>query len=210
MTKKTTLGEFRKKLPELLRNMHIQLNPKTSQKTHIKNTEKNFWYFFRNYLTHYAHQKSPQFHKEIINLLEEKHPYIAIAAPRGFSKSTLVSFAYVLWNAIFSKKHFILIISSTEDLATDLVQSILYEFQDNKPLKQDFCIEIKKVSQNDIIIGNTRILARGRQQSLRGFRYREHRPDLIILDDIEKDIEALSPIIFKNHWILFKEGLFLP
>lgn len=207
MTKKTTPGEFRKKLPELLRNMHIQLNSKTSQKTNIKNAEKNFWYFFRNYLAHYAHQKSPQFHKEIIKLLEEKHPYVAIAAPRGFSKSTLVSFAYVLWNAIFSKKHFILIISSTEDLATDLVQSILYEFQDNKLLKQDYWIKIKKVSQNDIIIGNTRILARGRQQSLRGFRYREHRPDLIILDDIEKDIEALSPMIVQKSLDTIQRGL---
>ncbi|MGL4393991.1 MAG: hypothetical protein ACRCS8_02055 [Brevinema sp.] len=165
-----------------------------SHQQHLKKrAEKDFFFFFKTYLPHYAEQRFAPFQREIIDLITHSQKFIAIAAPRGFAKSTLVSFAYVIWCIIFKKFFFIVIISATDDLADDLSNFIRMEFQDNPLIKRDFGSLMKhKGAKGDFLIGKTRVLARGRKQANRGFRNREHRPDLIIIDDIEKDEEAIS------------------
>src|SRR5690349_5926699 len=70
--------------------------------------ENNFWEFCRFYLGHYFTAKTQaEFHEEIVSLMQQKECIVGIAAPRGFSKSTIVSFAFILWNICFEKKRFI-------------------------------------------------------------------------------------------------------
>ncbi|MGL4560823.1 MAG: hypothetical protein ACRCV0_00855 [Brevinema sp.] len=187
---KTNFKKERKRILALFDRSTISQS--TQQKIR-KKSENDFFFFFKTYLSHYASQRFADFQKEIINLITSSTKFIAIAAPRGFSKSTLVSFAYVIWCIVFKKFHFIVIISATDDLADDLSSFIKMEFSDNPLILRDFGNLIKiNGSKGDFVINKTRILARGRKQANRGFRYRQHRPDLIIIDDIEKDEEAIS------------------
>ncbi len=167
---------------------------------------KSFSYFFKTYLPHYAQSKSPKFHADMVRILEKGRPPVAIAAPRGFAKSTVASFAYVIWSVLRNRYKFVVIVSATEDLAEDLCEFIKLEFRGNSRIIGDFG-KLVKGGGNDFTAGTTRILGRGRRQAVRGFRHRQHRPDLIILDDIEKDAEALNPKIVEKSLEVITRGL---
>lgn len=174
----------------------------------IERTLENFFYFVYNYLPHYFTNKKASFQKSIINILESDNKYIAIAAPRGFSKSTIVSFAYIIWSVIKKKYKFIIIVSATDEIADDISNCIKKEIETNLRIKRDFNIDIKSGSKGDFITkNNIRIISRGKRQALRGFRHNEHRPDLIILDDIEKDEEASSSCVVRKTLLLIFKSL---
>ncbi|MGL5253789.1 MAG: phage terminase large subunit [Brevinema sp.] len=171
-------------------------------------SQSGFWNFVHRYLPHYFTEDSPRFHKEIIDLLEQEKPCTAIAAPRGFAKSTLVSLAYSLWKIISGDRKFLVIVSATDKLAADLVEFIKIELETNSLLIKDFGHYLVHSSKKgDFTTRDTRILALGKKRALRGFRSRQHRPDLIILDDIEKDAEAYSPEMVQQTLDLILRGL---
>ncbi|MGL4676051.1 MAG: hypothetical protein ACRCWI_00060 [Brevinema sp.] len=208
---KITPSQYKKTIPhllELFQTKMMDFDPKQNPLQRKQQSINDFWVFFENYLPHYIDSQSPKFHKEIIKLIETKQSPIVIGAPRGFSKSTLISFAYVLWNIIREKYKFIVIVSATDNLAKDLCDFIRIEFSDNRRIISDFGTLLpSQGEQGDFVVHNTRILARGRKQAIRGFRFRQYRPDLIILDDIEKDEEALSPKIVQKTLDIIIRGL---
>ncbi|MCL4502883.1 MAG: hypothetical protein M1438_13705 [Deltaproteobacteria bacterium] len=57
-----------------------------------------------------------------------------VAAPREFAKSTVCTFGYVLHQICFKRRHFIIIGSDTEDLASDLTGYIYLELLYNERL----------------------------------------------------------------------------
>lgn len=129
---------------------------------------------------------SPKFHQEIVDeLLTKKR--VAIGAPRGHAKSTLVGFFYVLHQALFELKKNIVIVSATEDLAIRFLRDIKTECEVNKLLIWLFGPQMSdKWSEKEIQLANgCRIYAKGRGGQLRGLKERGTRPDLIILDDLE-------------------------
>src|SRR5688572_12777645 len=69
---------------------------------------------------HFKHPPSPM-HLEIFGLLQnmivKRSQRIAIAAPRGHAKSTIVSESFVLWCICYKLEHYILLISQTLDQA---------------------------------------------------------------------------------------------
>lgn len=207
MAKRTTKNEFRKSMSSVLEAMETKATGcGIAGREERRKKNKDFWHFFNHYLPHYGSEKSPAFHREIIKLLDNN--FVAIAAPRGFAKSTLVSFAYVLWQIATERSRFIVIVSASDDLAKDLSGFIRLELTDNKRLREDYGILlVEQGAEGDFVAGKTRVLARGRKQAVRGFRYRESRPDLIILDDIEKDEEALNPKTVLKTLETIKRGL---
>ncbi|MGL5722504.1 MAG: hypothetical protein ACRCY4_08905, partial [Brevinema sp.] len=171
-------------------------------------TQGDFWEFAKKYLPHYFTEASPDFHKEIIELLERSQACTAIAAPRGFAKSTLVSLAYSLWKIVGGDRKFLVIVSATDKLANDLVEYIKLELEGNPLLARDYGTYLVQSSKKgDFVTRDTRVLALGKKRALRGFRSRQHRPDLIILDDIEKDAEAYSPEMVQQTLDLILRGL---
>jgi len=121
---------------------------------------------------------------------------IAKAAPRGNAKSTIVSLALPIWVAVYKKKHYIVIISDTASQANEFLMNIRAEFEDNALLIDDFGDQVGLVWTNsDIILKNdlVRIQALGTGKRIRGRRFKQWRPDLIIGDDLENDENIESP-----------------
>ncbi len=119
---------------------------------------------------------------------------VAIAAPRGFAKSTLCSFLLPLWAICFNKRHFIILISNTHSQAVKFLHAIKTEFEVNESLKENFPDlkpSLDKWSEDELELtcGTERykLLAIGSGAQLRGLKYLQYRPDLIVLDDIEND-----------------------
>lgn len=139
-------------------------------------------------------------HEEMFALFQEAiengvSDNIANAAPRGNAKSTITSFALIIWCAVYKKKHYIIIVSDTSGQADDFLQNIKNEFEDNELLINDFgSLEGLVWTNSDIILANdVRIQALGAGKKVRGRRYKQWRPDLIIGDDLENDENVQSP-----------------
>lgn len=167
---------------------------------------QSFLVFRKNYFEHYHKKPDGVMQKDLSDLLSSvangRIKRLAVAAPRGFAKSTIVSLEFVIYCMCHKKKNFILIISNTQDQAEGFLRDIKRELETNERLLNDFP-ELKKKSkksherrwaQNEIIIPNgARVLALSISTELRGRRHGEFRPDLIILDDIETNEATRNP-----------------
>jgi len=144
--------------------------------------------FAKTIFPHHITSAIPDFHSEIYDLLlDENIKRVCIAAPRGFSKSTIVSFIYVLWQALYKKSKFIVIISDTYTQSKFFLEAIKKEIEDNAMIGLMFGnMKGEQWSEGEIEFNNgVKIVCKGSGMKIRGLKYRETRPDLIILDDLE-------------------------
>lgn len=136
--------------------------------------------------------KIPEFHREMYGFLQ-KEDRVVIAAPRGFSKSTIVSKIYPLWCALYGKRKDICIVSASEGLAVDHLRWIKGQVMNSEVVKALWgSLQSSKWSENHAIMkfGDGREVtfrAKGAGAQIRGFR-----PDCVIIDDIEKEDDVKS------------------
>lgn len=141
---------------------------------------------------------TPQCHLEWWDLCCSDNPQVAIAAPRGHGKSTAITHAYLLAALLFRDRKFALIVSDTENQAINFLSDIKDELINNDDLINLFQIKsLVKDSQTDIIVEfqdgeQFRVLCRGAEQRVRGLKWDQRRPDLIICDDLEGDEQVAS------------------
>lgn len=155
--------------------------------------QKSFEYFFPIYLHEYMEFESAPFQKEMMQLLEdEKIKFLTFVAFRGSAKSSIVTAGYVLWSLLgLHQKKFIVICSQTEQKAQAHLANIKNQLKHNNLLRKDlgpFEEEKNKFGTATAIIVNrlnAKIMASSTEQSIRGALHNNHRPDLVILDDIE-------------------------
>ncbi len=153
--------------------------------------QSHYW-FFHIYFSHYVKYQTAQFQKEIFELTEDESiKQAVIVAFRGSAKSTIMSLSYPIW-AMLGKleKKFITIVSLTQSQARLILSNIKEELEKNKLLVQDFGPFVTPDDEwrwNSLVISQfqTRIMAVSANESIRGFRHLENRPDLIVCDDIE-------------------------
>lgn len=166
-----------------------------------------FEFFATTYFPHYLTKKPSRLHKHLFADLpamlttdagpgRKGHRKLKIA-PRGSAKSTLSTQIFTLWCALRLSKRFIIIAMDTYEQAALMVEAIKVEIESNPRIAYDFpefagagrrWREGEIVTRNDVMI-----LGAGARQALRGKRFGPHRPDLVILDDIENDINVESP-----------------
>lgn len=213
LNKKLTKSAFRRRADRILQRLAMEVLPfwdfpVSRRDQRLKRAAADPLYFCRTYLPHYFSQAPAPFHYELVRLLEERGEVVTpavVAAPREFAKSTVCSFGYVLHQICFQKRHFIIIGSDTEDLASDLTGYLYLELLYNERLHQDFgeLVRANKPVDDFVTANNIRIKARGRGQRLRGLKHRQWRPDLIILDDLENDVNVRNPEIVQQilDWV---------
>lgn len=142
--------------------------------------------------------ESPECHKEWWNYFCSPHPYVAIAAPRGHAKSTALTHGWTLAQLCFRERSYVIIVSDTVAQAVQFLGDMKKEFADNEQLRSLFQIEgFVKESEDDIIVSCRdghmfRIQAKGSEQKVRGLKWNNKRPDLIICDDLENDEIVLN------------------
>jgi predicted phage terminase large subunit-like protein len=131
--------------------------------------------------------------QKLVDMTEHRKARIAIAAPRGHAKSTIVSLVYVLWCILYSKERLILIVSNTTEQAVALLKDIKHQLRSNPLIVSDFP-EIcrgkmpKPWRENKIQLRNgAMICVYGAGQSPRGIKNDKDRPGLIIADDLEDE-----------------------
>jgi predicted phage terminase large subunit-like protein len=137
--------------------------------------------------------QSPQCHMEWWELCTSNATKVAIAAPRRHAKSTAITLAYVLACVLFRNRSYVIIVSDTIAQSTQFLADIKKELLDNERIKELFQIqEFTKDTEEDVIVlckdgHEFRISAKGSEQKMRGMKWNNKRPDLIVGDDLEND-----------------------
>ncbi|MFA7193781.1 MAG: hypothetical protein WC087_02605 [Candidatus Paceibacterota bacterium] len=144
------------------------------------------------YLRRHLKYEFAWFHKEMFRITESyQHKLNVFMAFRGSGKSTILNLSNALWSILGKhQKKFVLIVSKTRVQSQSHFDNIKQELEENELLKSDlgpfqatkedwgaYTIEIPKYG--------AKIMCIGANQNIRGLKYRDHRPDLIICDDIE-------------------------
>lgn len=135
----------------------------------------------------------PQFHKELWELCCNRDRYVAIAAPRGHAKSTSITLSFLLAAILFRRSKYALIVSDTEGQAKQFLGDLKTELLENEDVIKLFGVSHLVKETETIIIAEfedgwqCRLDAKGSEQKVRGLKWRNKRPDLIICDDLEND-----------------------
>lgn len=143
--------------------------------------------------------ESPACHYEWWTYCTSNVSKVAIAAPRRHAKSTAITLAYVLACVLFRNRSYVVIISDTTSQATQFLADVKKQLIDNEKIKELFQIRdfAEKDTEDDVIVTcqdghQFRITAKGSEQKMRGLKWNNKRPDLIIGDDLENDEIVLN------------------
>lgn len=142
--------------------------------------------------------ESPPCHYEWWDYFCNPHPQVAICAPRGHAKSTSLTSTYTLAAVLFRERSYVLLVSDTVSQSVQFLADIKKELMDNEKIRALFKIkEFLKDSEDDCIVlcedGHMfRIQAKGAEQKVRGLKWNQKRPDLIVCDDLENDEIVLN------------------
>ncbi len=174
----------------------IQIKRKRSIRRML--AKKSHFWFFSIYLGHYMTSSFASFHHEMFSITEDEKIKIAVlTAFRGSGKSTLMSLSYPIWAVIGKlQKKFVLIINQTQAQARLSLTNIKRELENNELLKTDIG-PFEEISDEwgatSIVLSNfgARITIASTEQSIRGIRHGQYRPDLVICDDVE-DLELVK------------------
>tara|TARA_R100000742_G_C4277928_1_gene100228 strand:- start:675 stop:2168 length:1494 start_codon:yes stop_codon:yes gene_type:complete len=144
---------------------------------------------------------TPPFHHEVYrDLSDDSVRRVLIAAPRGTAKSTVTTLIYPLWKVAFKRSDedlFIVIISESQAQSINFLSRIKYHLGHSDKFKEIFGdfgpATAKRWTNNDIVLANgARIIAVGTGQRVRGFIEGDTRPNLIIVDDFESELNAFT------------------
>ena len=148
------------------------------------------------YLPHYYSCGPSLMHKWISSTLDNQFARrgqrAVVIGPRGGAKSTVATLTYVLRQAVMGLEPYILIVSDTESQAIENLANIKLELEDNAHgLSLDYPAAVGQGPiwrENYIRLRNGVVIhAAGTGQAIRGRRVKQHRPSLIVGDDLEND-----------------------
>jgi hypothetical protein len=138
-------------------------------------------------------------------LQREEYRFIAVMAFRDSGKSTILNMTNVLWSILGKPaKKFAIVMSKTQEQAKNHFANIKAELENNEALREDFGpFTANEAAWNKLSLEleyhGAKILSVTRDQSVRGQKYGQYRPDLVICDDIEDaDDEANGDGIYER------------
>lgn len=144
-------------------------------------------------------------HDQIFGLIDSDHPRIAIAAPRGMGKTSIV-FAKMAQVLLFRERFFIPYIGLSHDAATLQTENLKRELVSNQLIKSYFgSVKPGKAhgmeesfSKKSWVGFDSLVMPRGAGQQIRGILYGNHRPDLLVFDDLEHPEEVQNDELRKK------------
>lgn len=172
-------------------NNKLLSNIISDKKIRVELTKESHQWFFNIYFSHYVTYPAAPFHKEMFNLTEDESiKNLVMVAFRGSAKSTIMTLSLPIW-AILGKqqKKFVVIIGQTQRQAKQLLSNIKKELEANTLLRRDLgpFEEDDEWGSYSLVLPwhGARITAVSMEQTIRGMRHKQYRPDLILCDDVE-------------------------
>lgn len=119
----------------------------------------------------------------------------AVAAPRGYAKSTIGTFADIVHDLLYGLERFVLIIANNADLANDLVEDVYKAFSEGEagsssPLRELYGTPALTGGKSDFTVKlpgfpSVRVRAASFGGQVRGVKHEGVRPTKVVIDDGE-------------------------
>ena len=161
---------------------------------------QDFRYFVNYFFPHHCQHTFSRMHAAFFEdeaLPDQRGCRHVIAAPRGHAKTTFKVLFKAIHAIVYGYEPFILVIGHSASEAQGKVQNILDELQGNSRLISvfgDLAPSQKHRSRKGFVTRNgIRIMAKSKGQQVRGLIHGQHRPSLILCDDIESLEGTLTP-----------------
>lgn len=157
---------------------------------------------------------SAPFHIEAANMIKRDRNFKgAFKWHRGAAKSTNMDVFVPMWLMCQERREInvMVIVGKSEDNAKTLLGDIQAELQYNQRYIADFGEQYNSGHWEDgefVTASEVAFFARGRGQSPRGLRYRSHRPDYIVIDDLDDDELCESPARVSKLFDWLRSALF--
>jgi predicted phage terminase large subunit-like protein len=168
------------------------------RKVRIEVARQNHFMFFNIYFSRYVHYPTANFQRDLFRLTEDiQTKNVVVVAFRGSGKTTIMTLSYPLWAILgIQQRKFVLLLSQTQNQAQQMLVNLKREIENNDILRNDFGgleQSTDEWGRESLVIKryNARIMAASTETSIRGVRFGEHRPDLIIADDVE-DLQSVK------------------
>lgn len=205
---------------------HLQPETEQEKKTRIRRLQNNYQDFCEYYFAHWMTLRDKVtgeiertihnafFHNAAARLVKDTPNLKAVFEwPRGHAKSTHCDVFIPLW-LMFQPQRLInvmVVVGKSEDSAQGLLSDLQAELENNQRIIADFGEQKSIGVWTDgefVTSGGVAFFARGRGQSPRGLRYKENRPDYIVIDDLDDDELCRNEARVKalTDWV--KEALF--
>jgi hypothetical protein len=179
-------------------------------------------YYFPHYTTDPAtgkHTPCAPFHIKAANTIRRsRNIRFAAKWARGHAKSTHFDIFIPLFlkaqgfdNPALRELNVMVLVGKSQDNAQTLLGDIQAELEFNQRYIADFGVQKCDGSWMDgefVTADGCAFFARGRGQSPRGLRYRSHRPDYIVIDDLDDDELVNNPDRVGRLTKWLKEALF--
>lgn len=149
------------------------------------------------------------FHVSAANkILKDRNLKAAFQWHRGAAKSTNMDVFVPMW--LMAQEHreinVMVLVGKSEDNAKTLLGDIQAELQYNQRYIHDFGEQYNVGTWEEgefVTRSEVAFFARGRGQSPRGLRYRSHRPDYVVIDDLDDDelVESQARVTKLFDWV---------
>jgi hypothetical protein len=180
----------------------------------IKRARRDYAFFCEYYFPQWCKCKSGKFQVDAANyLLKNKDTKAVFKWARGHAKSTNMDVFIPMWLMIQEERQInvMVIVGKSQDNANTLLADIQSELQYNQRYIHDFGEQYNSghwTEDEFITCSGVAFFARGRGQSPRGLRYKDKRPDYIVIDDLDDDELCLNEQRVKKLTKWVKEALF--
>ena len=132
-------------------------------------------------------------HDQIFEAIDSGAPKVAIAAPRGIGKTSIVGLALAGKAVLFRDRHVLPYISKSHDNSCLQTENLKRELLTNKLVRVLFgSIKTKDAELDEMFSkkawvanNHTLVMPRGSGQQIRGLLYINYRPDMLVIDDLE-------------------------
>ena len=145
---------------------------------------------------------SEKVHGSIFKGCDNNANKVVRAAPRGWGKTSIIALALMARHILFRLTDFIIYINQSEKLAVMQTENLKRELLSNRMIKHFFgSVKSRKVNNDEMdeqfsktawVAYDTLVLPRGGGQQVRGSLFKNSRPGLIIIDDLEDKTEVTN------------------
>lgn len=199
-TRRITVREYDKRAEELIRRIRAEAKSfeDDSEEGKAKRREKaqgDFLWFCQTYLPHHFDEDFSEHDKKLAKLPPIWNKIIEIMAFRGWGKSTKIVTGYGLYATLFELARYIPCISDTDDQAIDLAMPVKIEMEENPRIKQDFGYLVSHNWAEDEFETTSGIRWKcfSWVSMKLGRKYKQHRPGIAFVDDLENEKSVKNP-----------------
>lgn len=123
--------------------------------------------------------------------------------PRGIGKSTIINSLVATWSAVYQTSIFTLVIGKTDALMSEFVDEVRHNLSDEYLVEcfGDIIPKDKNYANNNSeleLLNGVKIQGITFAGSIRGIKFKSHRPSIIITDDILKEEDVRSETMLQR------------